>query len=414
MSRLPALAAALLLPAAQPVLLSAAVSSAALLLAEAPAQAQSAEAVGRVAKAITVRIEGATQGSGVLVKRDGNRYTVLTAWHVVSSQGPGEELDVYTPDGKRHSVEQGSVQRLGAVDMAVLTFSSSTAYAVARVGNVKSVSSGSSIYVSGFPLPTSAVPSRLFRFLDGRVIANSTVAVPNGYQLLYSNQTLPGMSGGAVLNAEGQLVGIHGRSETDVKMSEQIGVAVKTGTNQAVLISYYKNHFSYSQLPLSNKQSVGQDSIDILGNRENQANGMTGLVDKPEALQLLYSLLQRNDYAGADLATAKLILGSIGQDILLPDSISKIPCELLLELDAIWDKGSQGTFGFRSQFQLQKNGYTDFELLSGWRKGGFFTSIDKLPVNIPAGYYPRKVANGPITIKLNNHVKWCHGKISNA
>ena len=50
MRHLPALVAALLLPAAQPVLLSAAVSSAALLVAEAPAQAQSAEAVGRVAE----------------------------------------------------------------------------------------------------------------------------------------------------------------------------------------------------------------------------------------------------------------------------------------------------------------------------------------------------------------------------
>ena len=37
------------------------------------AQMQSAEAVAQIAQAITVRIEGATQGSGVLVKREGNR-----------------------------------------------------------------------------------------------------------------------------------------------------------------------------------------------------------------------------------------------------------------------------------------------------------------------------------------------------
>ena len=68
---------------------------------------------------------------------------------------------------------------------------------------MKSVSSGSGIYVAGFPLPTSAVPTRIFRFLKGDVIANATVAIPNGYQLLYSNPTLPGMSGGAVMNAQG-------------------------------------------------------------------------------------------------------------------------------------------------------------------------------------------------------------------
>ena len=259
MRRLPALVAALLLPAAQPVLLSAAVSSAALLAAQAPAQAQSAEAVGRFAKAITVRIEGATQGSGVLVKRDGNRYTVLTAWHVVSSQGPREELDVYTPDGLRHSVEQGSIKRIGDVDMAVLTFTSSGSYELARVGDVKSVSSGSSIYVSGFPLPTSAVPSRVFRLKDGRLEANARVFIPNGYQLLYSNQTLPGMSGGAVLNAQGQVVGIHASAERADQISETSGKAVATGTNQGVPIAYYKQYLSGAPVVVSTAQAETAD-----------------------------------------------------------------------------------------------------------------------------------------------------------
>ena len=125
MHRLPALVAALLLPAIQPLLLGTAAVTGALLVAQAPAQAQSSAEVGRVAQAITVRLEGATQGSGVLVKRDGNRYTVLTAWHVVSGQRQGEELDIYTPDGQRHSIEQGSIKRLGEVDMAVLSFTSS-------------------------------------------------------------------------------------------------------------------------------------------------------------------------------------------------------------------------------------------------------------------------------------------------
>jgi hypothetical protein len=132
MRRLPALVAALLLPATPPLLLGTAALTGALLVSLAPAQAQSAEAVAKVAKAITVRIEGATQGSGVLVKREGNRYTVLTAWHVVSGQRPGEELDVYTPDGQQHQVEQGSIKRLGQVDLAVLTFCIHSGVGMAR------------------------------------------------------------------------------------------------------------------------------------------------------------------------------------------------------------------------------------------------------------------------------------------
>ena len=218
-------------------------SGVALLVASFPAQvlAQSAEAVAKEAQAITVRIEGATQGSGVLMKKEGNRYTVLTAWHVVSGHRPGEELAIFTPDGKQHQLEQGSIRRLGKVDLAILSFNGADPYRLAQVGDVKSLTMGSPIYVAGFPLATTAVNQRILRLLKGDVIANASVAIDNGYQLLYSNQTLPGMSGGAVVNTKGQLVGIHGRSETSERRTEQDWIYVKTGTNQAVPISYYQS-----------------------------------------------------------------------------------------------------------------------------------------------------------------------------
>jgi S1-C subfamily serine protease len=221
-------------------------------------QTQGVEVVAKIAQAVTVRIEGATQGSGVLMEREGNRYTVLTAWHVVSGQRPGEELDVYTPDGRRYAVEQGSIKKLGVVDMAVLTFSSSSLYELARVGDVNSLSIGSEIYVSGFPLPSSAVPVRSMRFLEGKIIANMQDSIPNGYQLLYSNAgiTLPGMSGGPVLNGLGLLVGIRGQAEADYKLTEQSGVAVKTGTNQGIPVVLYLNHVGKGK-SVSSRSPVG-------------------------------------------------------------------------------------------------------------------------------------------------------------
>lgn len=253
--------AALLVQAIQPVPLGAAMTGLVNTAIQKPAAAQSAEDVAKIAQAIAVRIEGATQGSGVLMKRDGNYYTVLTAWHVVSWQRPREELDIYTPDGQKHPVEHGSIKRLRDVDMAVLSFSSSNAYGVARVGDVKSVSMGSPVYVAGFPLSTLAVDQRILRFLDGKIIANASVYIANGYQLLYSNLTLPGMSGGPVLNVQGELVGIHGQGETDIKLSEQADVAVKTGTNQGVPVVYYiENSFinlTASELPVRSGQPRG-------------------------------------------------------------------------------------------------------------------------------------------------------------
>lgn len=233
--------ALLLLPASPSTVLISALSMGAPLISLAPAQAQSEEAVAKVAQAITVRIEGATQGSGVLVKRVGNRYTVLTAWHVVSGQNPGEELSVYTSDGRQHPVEAGSIRRVGDIDLGELTFSSTIDYQLAKSGNTSDLRIGAPVYVSGYPSSTSAIPSRIFRFLRGAIINNASERLPGGYQLLYDNSTLPGMSGGSVLNINGHLVGLHGQGETDAKLTEVFGVAVKTNTNQGIPISSYTN-----------------------------------------------------------------------------------------------------------------------------------------------------------------------------
>ena len=307
MRTLRSLVSILLLPnAISPLLLSSFASTGVLLVAQVPAQAQSSEAVAKAAQAITVRIEGATQGSGVLVKRDGNRYTVLTAWHVVSGQKPGEELDVYTPDGTRQQLEQGSIKRLGDVDLAVLTFTSSNSYEVARVGDIKSVSMGNQVWVSGFPLPSSAIPTRLLRFIKGDLIANATVAIPDGYQLLYDNQTLPGVSGGAVLNAQGQLVGIHGRAEKADQVSERSGKAVATGTNQGVPINFYKQYASGAAVIASSTQATSAD--DYLA----QAKALLGKKgNEQEAIKLANQVLATKQSAKAYFyrAYAKYDLG---------------------------------------------------------------------------------------------------------
>jgi tetratricopeptide (TPR) repeat protein len=195
--------------------------------------------ISEIADKITVKIEGPVQGSGVIVKRYENEYTILTSWHVVKNINADENFIVNTSDGKQHSIDSATISRIGQVDLASISFKSSNEYKVASLGDVENVKSGNPIYVSGYPLPTVAVPVRIRRFLEGKVIANASVEIPNGYQLLYSNPTIPGMSGGSVLNAQGKLVGIHGQGETDAQLSEQSGIAIKTGTNQAVPITHY-------------------------------------------------------------------------------------------------------------------------------------------------------------------------------
>jgi len=255
MRHLPALFAALLLPVAQPLILGTTFTTGSLLVYPAPALAQNEEAVAKVAQAITVRVEGATQGSGVLVKRDGNRYTVLTAWHVVSGQRPGEELYIFTPERQKHKLEQGSIKRLGEVDMAVLIFSSPNSYAVAKVGDIKGVISGDPVSVAGFPLGSNG----LFKLETGRVVANASVGIDQGYQLLYNNDTVAGMSGGVVLKSDGTLIGMHGRGIQNEVASQNFRAIIKTGTNQGIPISYYSLFDAGSPVVTTSTKSTTAD-----------------------------------------------------------------------------------------------------------------------------------------------------------
>ena len=196
--------------------------------------------VSATAEEINVQIEGATKGTGVLIKKDGDRYTVITAWHVIKENRPNEEVGIITKDGKEHIWESKSLKRIGEVDMATFTFTSSNSYQIARIGDTKTISMGNTIFISGYPLANSSVPIRLIRFLKGQVITNTDLSIPDGYQLHYNNDTRVGMSGGSILNIKGELVGIHGRTENNDEIAELTGKVSSTGINMGIPINYYE------------------------------------------------------------------------------------------------------------------------------------------------------------------------------
>lgn len=190
---------------------------------------------------ITVKIDGVSQGSGVIIASSEGRTRIITSWHVIQSAAEGEDLYAVTSDGLMHSLQPSSISRIGDVDLATVEFFAQDTYPVAKIPDSEQIVVGQNVYVSGFPLSTATVPVRLYRFLTGDIISYSPQPLDQGYRLLYNNPTLPGMSGGGVFSASGELLAIHGRAETDARLSEQSGVAVKTNTNLGIPLTGYKN-----------------------------------------------------------------------------------------------------------------------------------------------------------------------------
>ncbi|MDZ7965263.1 MAG: trypsin-like peptidase domain-containing protein [Nostoc sp. DedSLP03] len=180
--------------------------------------------VSPIAQKITVRIDGAGTGSGVIIERQGNTntYTILTNWHVVKEPG---SYTVHTPDGKQYTFKHSQARQLSKdVDLAVFQFTSNQNYQVAEKGSSEQVTPGTTIHVAGYPQGSSNIS-----FLSGQ-ISSLEQNPKNGYAFIYTVNPLPGMSGGPILDEEGKLVGIHGRVRTrpDTNATTVYGIPLKT------------------------------------------------------------------------------------------------------------------------------------------------------------------------------------------
>ncbi len=205
--------------------------STSLLVVQSVAQAQSVEEIAKIASAISVKIESSdrsVQGSGIILQKQGDLYTVLTVAHVVKAGG---SFQVTTAsDNQKYSAISSSLQQAKTdLDLAVLQFRSQHNYQAAKIGNSNLLKQGVNVYVAGFPAPTQTITRSVFVFREGRVTANADRAFSKGYSLVYSNSTLPGMSGGPVLNKTGELVAIHGqgdRSTDGQKTDFNLGIPI--------------------------------------------------------------------------------------------------------------------------------------------------------------------------------------------
>ncbi len=190
-----------------------------------------------IAQEITVRIEGASNGSGAIIERNGNTYYVLTNAHVFKQAG---SYMVITPDGNRYPIDDSKVVKLPGMDLAVFFFNSPLAYDIASLGNDNFLSVGQPIYVSGWPRAGTMMRQRLFISTKGKLTELDS-ELTRGYSLTYTNLVRVGMSGGPILNEQGQLIGIHGLA----RLMKNSDLIVSSG----IKISKFLQWHAFNPLP---------------------------------------------------------------------------------------------------------------------------------------------------------------------
>lgn len=192
------------------------------------AVAQTAEQVNKIAEQITVLIEGKNQGSGIIIAREGSTYYVLTAKHVMVGGG---ESKIVAPDRTSYRVDSNNIIQLPGVDLAIVPFVSDRIYEIAQLGDSKTATVGEQIYVSGWPKPGETITRQIRQMTAGQISARERVN--DGYELIYTNPTRQGMSGGPILDIRGRVIGIHGRTEgstedTITKAWVNLGIPINT------------------------------------------------------------------------------------------------------------------------------------------------------------------------------------------
>ncbi|MEA5621194.1 serine protease [Cronbergia sp. UHCC 0137] len=243
-----------------PSLLTGTAVVAAIVISQ-PASAKTAREVAKIAVPTTVRIDSSAGanagGSGVIIAKNGNTYTVLTANHVVASQA--QEYNIYTSKKKTHAVT--SVQSLQKTetspDLAIVKFESSEEYSVAPISNSDDAGIGTGVYISGYPMSIEIEGEREYAFTNGQII-NRPDSKPKGYTMRYDALTRRGMSGGPVFDVSGRVVGIHGEGDVDgeIKNESASGGSIrnKTGFNAAVPINTFKELISQAGVKVSFKE----------------------------------------------------------------------------------------------------------------------------------------------------------------
>jgi tetratricopeptide (TPR) repeat protein len=271
--------------------------------------------------AVQIELPDGKRGSGVIIKRSSGVYSITTNGHVVCQninqflkQGCKKygRLTVITADKRRYQISAQNVGHFSGLDLALIKLTSPRRYAVAALGNSDRTPIDAAIYTSGFPARTGQ-----FKIGEGRVLANARQRLINdrgGYTMVYDADTEPGMSGGGIFNAQGQLVAIHGQGDRyqvgseakDKRVGEKLGL--NRGIPLARLVAAQRETAAFAA------QRNAADELFIVGLNKFIAPDLNNSQqEKKEAIQALnQAIALRPNYFHAYFLRG-YIYGSMGE-----------------------------------------------------------------------------------------------------
>jgi hypothetical protein len=266
------------------------------------------------AKEFTIQIDGEEAGTGVIIDRNGDTYTVITCWHVVEIPG---NYQIVTSDDRKHNINYQQIKHQSGVDLAVLEFTSDQNYSVAEIGDSQQIHESTSIYIAGYPDPIPGIPVRRYDF-GGAEINSLLTQSEKGYAIVHNKPGTPANSGGPILDSNARLIGINGQIASDAN----------TGTNLGRGIPIHLYPGLKNRLPVSSG---------------NQAAG---------ELPPLNTLLAAGRWKEANQKTWEMLVKTGDTDnsqSLNPSEVDNLDCQALKNIDSQWYEYSQGQFGFRVQ-----------------------------------------------------------------
>ena len=171
------------------------------------------------AREITVKVlAGGSWGSGILVQKQGKRYTVLTNAHVLI----GNSYQIQTSDGERYPAKrlvEFDDNNTSGDDLAILQFDSPEEYDRAILAPKASLRERQKVFAAGFPVNTTpyqnieATGGIVCLWPGGIISLILDRPMQEGYQIGYHIDIAQGMSGGPLLNEKGEVIGVNGKGD---------------------------------------------------------------------------------------------------------------------------------------------------------------------------------------------------------